>query len=206
MQAYLPQLQSNHDDAFLVSEFVTVYTSIPNMSLLFYLRFHEYNECVGTQILFARTVPTATGTKAADSGGLEQILTEVKKEMFDEVRSKVAGLLTEAADNGALEKILQDVKTNDVQDPKWELRQKAAKLLTEAADTGLLDKILSDKERPKKAAPPEELRQKAAKLLSEERSKKAASQESLREKAAKLLSEAADTGLLEKVLGEQDLR
>ena len=29
MQAYLPQLQSNHDDAFLVSEFVTVYTSIP---------------------------------------------------------------------------------------------------------------------------------------------------------------------------------
>ncbi|CAE7297810.1 CKMT2 [Symbiodinium sp. CCMP2592] len=156
--------------------------------------------------------------QAADSGGLEQILTEVKKEMFDEVRNKVAGLLTEAADNGALEKILQDVKTNDVQDPKWELRQKAAKLLSEAADTGLLEKILNDKERPNKAALPDELRQKAAKLLSEaadtgllekilndkERPNKAALPDELRQKAAKLLSEAADSGLLEKVLGDQE--
>ncbi|CAE7691608.1 KIF13B [Symbiodinium pilosum] len=84
--------------------------------------------------------------QAADSGGLGEILAEVKREMFLEVRQRVAGLLTEAADNGDLEKILEDVKgpplPQEFAEKETSLRQKAARLLTEAADTGLLERVL----------------------------------------------------------------
>ncbi|CAE7578727.1 ARGK, partial [Symbiodinium natans] len=158
--------------------------------------------------------------QAADTGGLEQILTEVKKEMFDEVRSKVAGLLTQAADNGDLEKILQDVKVSDGATPEqWQLRQKAAQLLTQAAGNGLLESVLGHEDSKKTskgdAETREEVRARAAKLLAEaaangglekalaslEKEPQKHGEASVRERAAKLLAEAADNGELEKVLG-----